>query len=348
MMREYGSFFELDLKRGCEYYRGRQVKRLNTARAGILYSLRLMGCKSVVMPFYLCPSVAGFLRANGIHVSFFRIGSDLFPIMPRWQPDGTAVLIVNYFGLLPPEKLAAYASAYKNVIIDNSQAFYSLPVNGVYNIYSPRKFFGVPDGCYVIGPHANREDFPIANDASSESSIFLLKRLEQGCEAAYEDRQRSEARLSGSGMRNMSALTQRLLESVDYEYIKERRISNFKIACQIYSGLNLLDLSKFASAGASVVPMVYPLVVKDEDIAAYLRENRVYVGRWWEHVAAKAAKKSTEFMLSKYMLPLPVDQRMDETDAAYIHSLIANYMKNIGSEHIERKDIPFASMDDRP
>jgi hypothetical protein len=347
MMQEYGSFFELDLRQGCEYYLGRRVKCLNTARSGILYALRLMGCKKILIPVYQCGAVAEFLTANGIHVSYFSVDGGLLPVLPRGLPGGTALLIVNYFGLIPRDRLKSFVARYKNFIIDNSQAFYSLPLKGAYNVYSPRKFFGVPDGCYVVGERAGSEDFAIEDDYSADSSLFLLKRLEAGCEAAYEGRQINEARLAACGIRNMSMLTKKLLAGIDYEYIKNKRKENFDLSLKLYSGMNLLDLSKFAVTDPSAVPMVYPLVVRNEEIAGFLQQNKIFIGRWWAHLKRGAAKNSMETLLSKYMLPLPVDQRMNKEDIIRIHDLIEGYLKKTWSDNVERKDILIPSPHDR-
>ena len=63
------------------------------------------------------------------------------------------VLIVNYFGLMD-KNIQKFIESYNNIniIIDNTQAFFSNPVwkDKVYNVYSCRKFIGVPDGGYLI------------------------------------------------------------------------------------------------------------------------------------------------------------------------------------------------------
>lgn len=322
-MKEYGSFFELDLRKGNEFYKDAPIKRLNTARCGIYYVLRLLGLNRIILPYYLCPSVRDYLLTKNVDISYSDIGEDFLPVLSDTIGGGTAVLIVNYFGLIPRGKISALISAYPNVIVDHSQAFYKQPFEKAYTVYSPRKFFGVPDGCYVIGENAGREDFRIPLDHSSETSLFLLKRIEKGCEETYLDRMKNEARLDGRDMADMSVLTRALLNSIDYETIRKKRVDNFLYAHSLFSGLNQLDLNPFFPLETDTVPMIYPLVIGDEKILPYLQRNKVFVGRWWSHVTGLKAENCLETRLSKYMLPLPVDQRMEREDIDRLYRLIA-------------------------
>jgi hypothetical protein len=320
-MKEYGSFLELDLRRGNEFYGGANVRRLNTARSGIYYVLRLLGLGKIVLPKYLCPSVGDFLSARHIDVSSCGIGGDLLPVLPDGVPSDTAVLAVNYFGILPRDTLESFVSSRRNVVVDCAQAFYCRPFENAYTVYSPRKFFGVPDGCYVIGEDAGREDFRLWQERSSDTSLFLLKRIEEGCEASYGGRMENEARLDAGGPAAMSKLTRALLDNIDYAAVREKRVENFRCAHRLFRDLNELDLEQFPLRD-DTVPMVYPLVLGDAGMLPRLQRNKVFIGRWWEHVTRLVPENSIEMKLSRFMLPLPVDQRMDAGDIDRLYRLI--------------------------
>ncbi|UOO37555.1 hypothetical protein IZU99_09950 [Oscillospiraceae bacterium CM] len=320
-IKEYGSFLELDLKKGPEYYDGVGVKRLNTARCGIGYVLRLLGLKKLLLPTYLCPKVREYLIAQSIELVNCALGDDLLPILPEKISGDTAVLIVNYFGLLPREKIETITSRFQNVIVDNAQAFYKKPAENAYSVYSPRKFFGVPDGCYVVGEKAGQEDFFIPCGFSADTSLFLLKRIERGCQGSYSDRMMNETRLDGSGLSLMSRLTRALLQNVDYITIKDRRVQNFRYAQSLFSQMNLFDLSRFP-LDEDTVPMVYPLVLADDEILPHLLKSSVYLGRWWAALTSLVPENSLEMMLSRHLLPLPIDQRMTPEDLDCIYRLI--------------------------
>ena len=143
---EIGSFIELQFKKGLEYFKGdTDIARLNTGRAAIFHAVRVYDCSVVWLPIYQCDTVRDFLKAKNIETKFYHIDAsfnptDLFP------SENEAVLLVNYFGIMSSKRMAHLASKYKNVIIDNCQAFFCKPIPNCLNVYSCRKFVGVPDG----------------------------------------------------------------------------------------------------------------------------------------------------------------------------------------------------------
>jgi hypothetical protein len=313
---EIGSFLELDLRSTGEFFSGsKDVARLNSARSGIFHALRLYGCSTIYLPFYLCPTVDRFLSGNGIEIRKYYINSQFEPQIENIK-SGSAILIVNYFGILSKEFLSGLIKKYDNVILDNSASFYSEPFESCFNVYSTRKFFGVPDGCYVIGKNAGDflDEYP--QDYSSETSAFLLKRHEVGCSASYAERMRNEERIDASGILNMSLLTRTLLKGIDYGSVKGKRQENFKIACEMYRGINKIDPALYIDG--NVVPLVYPLVYESGNLVDQLREKQIYTGRWWKSVLHEVPEHSYEAYLSKYMVPIPIDQRYDQTHLNYV------------------------------
>lgn len=321
---EIGSFIELDLRNTGEYHHEESVARLNAARCGIYHALRALNCTMIYLPFYQCESVKVFLQRKGVNLKFYNITSDFEPLIEHSISDA-AILIVNYFGIFGRAKLKSIVSRFKNVIIDNCHAFYNGPFEECLNVYSPRKFFGVPDGCYVFGSNADQfiEDYP--EDLSSETSNFLIKRIELGCNASYQDRMENEHRIDNSDILKMSKLTSLLLYNIDYEKIKQKRIENFRLAHQLYCNLNLIDPTKLMDQFC--VPMVYPLVVKDIDLVKKLNDNKIYTGRWWKYVLNYVPENSFEATLSKYMVPIPIDQRYNADELLYCNKLVNKVIK---------------------
>jgi hypothetical protein len=319
---EIGSFIDLDIRQSGEYYnRKKNVARLNSARAGVYYAIKLYDCKTIHIPFYLCPSVKDFLIEKGIDVKYYNINEEFEPLelKPNIQD---AILLVNYFGILSVGKLKKLALRYKNVIIDNSSAFYSNPIKGCYNVYSPRKFFGVPDGCYVIGNEAEKYTDYYAQDLSSTTATFLLKRIEFGTSETYVDRMKNEQRIDNSDILRLSPLTQALLKNIDYLTIRKIRKENFYFAHRLYKKYNLIDPVQFIDINC--IPMVYPLLIKDLDLAEKLRNKKIYVGRLWKQVLTAVPSGSFEAKLSKYLIPIPIDQRYLRKELLYVYNTILN------------------------
>jgi len=317
---EIGSFIGLDLRDNLEYYKGeKNIARLNSARAGIYHACRTLNCGLIHIPFYLCPTVKRFLSEHGITIKQYFINDNFEPIDIS-QQKCEAVLLVNYFGIISSGKIKSLASRFKNVIIDNSAAFYSEPMEGCLNVYSPRKFFGVPDGCYVIGAHADKYVVDYGQDFSSNTASFLLKRMEYSTSETYGERMRNEERIDGSGVLKMSQLTRSLLKSINYSSVKVKRHSNMQYASDLFQSINRLNPAFYSDE--LCVPMVYPLVIEDETLTERLRANKIYVGRLWKAVLEEVPKNSFEAFLSKYLVPIPIDQRYSKGDISLIYILI--------------------------
>ena len=322
---EIGSFIELDLRNIGEYYKqDTDIVRLNAARTGIYHASRLLTCSTIYLPYYLCSVVRDFLIKKGLVVRYYSI-SDKFEPLLKGNENDTAILMVNYFGILSNSFVANLSKKFQNVIIDNCPAFFNQPIQGCYNIYSPRKFFGVPDGGYVIGKNAGRFMDEYKQDYSSETALFLLKRIEFGSSPVYKERMYNEDRISNSDILKMSVLTQSLLANLDYNHIKTKRQSNFKYAHKIFGSLNLIDPTFVADN--YIVPMVYPLVIEDISLVEKLKMKKIYTGRWWQHVLSDVMENSFEAQLSKYMIPIPIDQRYSSTDLDFIKTEMLSFLE---------------------
>ena len=127
---------------------------------------------------------------------------------------------------------------------------------------------------------------------------------------------KNEERIDASDILNMSELTRVLLSGIDYESIKSKRRENFRIACDLYRKINIIDPEIFTDKNST--PMVYPLVIKDEGFVDKLREKKIYTGRWWKSVMNEVDESSFEAFMSRYMIPVPIDQRYTEKEITYV------------------------------
>ncbi len=321
---EIGSFIELDLRNSGEFHIGSNVVRLNAARAGIFHACMLYNVRKIYIPYYQCPTVTTFLLKKNIEIVYYNIDTEFKPLVDSNESD-SAFLLVNYFGILSTVFINSTAANYKNVIVDNSPAFYSTPSPNCFSIYSPRKFFGVPDGCYVIGDKTQNNSLTYPHDYSSDSAVFLFKRIEKGCNAVYAERMKNEERIDNADILQMSGLTKALLANINYTEIAEIRKRNFLYAHELYKEVNLINPLQFIDE--SCVPMVYPLIIENSEIVKYLAENKIYTGRWWNSVLKMVDTNSVEANLSKFMIPLPIDQRYSETEIRYVAELISNFIQ---------------------
>jgi len=318
---EIGSFIELQFPKGMEYYKGEEnIIRLNSGRAAIWHAFRMTGCRAIWLPVYQCDTVRDFLNRKNATIKYYHIDKDFNPIDLN-ASDEEAVLFVNYYGVMSNDRMKSLALSVRHPIIDNSQGFFCKPIPGCYNVYSARKFVGVPDGSYVIGDSAEQHAEEYEQGFSSDTASFLLQRIEYGCEGkVYESRMVNEHRIDSEDIKRMSKLTHTILDGTDYQYIIRKRKENFDIADQLFKDINKLDANKYYDE--TCVPMVYPLVVEDDSLLKRLLGAKHFQGHWWSYLVDEVDKGSFEYWISRYVIPITIDQRYSEIEIEHLSRLI--------------------------
>lgn len=319
-MMEIGSFIELELPKGREFHTGNlNVARLNTGRAAIWHAFRITGAKAIWIPYYQCESVREFLTKKGVIIKYYHQDSNFNPIDLSAEV-GDAVLLVNYYGIMSRERMRSLSFLFPNVIIDNCQAFFCKPLPNALNVYSARKFVGVADGSYVIGKNAHKFVNEYSQCYSSDTALFLLSRIEYGCEGkGYEVRTINENRVDSEDVMKMSKLTRAMLDGADYGNNIKKRRDNFDIACNLFSDINKWDPTRYYDN--DVVPMVYPLVIENDKLLSRLLAAKHFQGHWWDNVRRELPEDTFEHWLSRYMIPITIDQRYGLEQLEYIKSV---------------------------
>lgn len=315
-MKSIGGYPELELRPG-EHYHSKAL-RLNTARNAFEYILRSRGYTLVYIPYYTCEAVIEPLQKLGIPWKFYHI-DDRFELAEQIDPGKSeALLYTNYFGI-KEEYCRKLALKYgQSLILDYSQAFFDMPVEGIDTFYSPRKFLGVSDGAYLYttGTALAVEE----KDQSYSRMIYLLKRIDESPESGYADFQDSEKGICHQPIRYMSVITDRLLRSIDYDYIRKVRRDNFMMLEQHLASSNELSLRLSPES----VPLAYPYLTYDTSLRAKMLKERIYIPTYWPNVGQWAGANSYEALLASTLLPLPVGQTYDASDINRIINLIAN------------------------
>lgn len=301
-MNPIGGYFELELSRGEEYHKN--AIRLNTARNAFEYVLRAKRYQKVYLPFYTCDVMLEPIQKLNIDYSFYSIDKDFRPVFNYDDIERNDVFVyTNYFGLC--DKIVKEVSEKcENLIIDNSQAFYSQPLSGVDTFYSPRKFFGITDGAYLYTDRLLDDNFE--TDISFQRFEHLLGRTDIGAKEFYAAFKRNDEALSNQPIKLMSKLTQKLLSGIDYETIADRRIQNFNLLHSQLKDSNHVKLNLELGA----VPMIYPFLVNDgEQLKEILIHNSVFVATYWPNVIEWCDDFQLEFTMTKKNVYLPIDQR---------------------------------------
>lgn len=298
-----GGYFSLELPHFSEGEYHQDAIRLNSGRYCLEYILRVKKYKKVFLPYYMCDAVLQPINRLGIDYEFYHIDKD-FHIAGALHPQKTdVVLYCNYFGLMDEYVKVVVDKYAPNIIIDNTQAFFSRPLPEIDTFYTCRKFFGVADGAYL---YTNKEaDFEIPQDYSSSRMSFLLDRLDRSAEEAFAEYHINEHSLNDAGIRRMSEISKKILRAIDYIDIAIKRKENFRL---IDNSLRERNNLKF-ELGDLTVPMIYPLWDRKGQLRKRLIKNKIYVAIYWPNVKDWVTSDSIEYQLVESLIPIPIDQR---------------------------------------
>lgn len=315
-MEAIGGYFSLELPVREEYHK--DAIRLNTGRNCLEYILRARGYKKVYVPYYTCEAVMEPINKLGIPYEFYHIDIH-FEIRDRFTLKADeALLYTNYFGLKQRyvEQLAEKTGT--RLIVDNTQAFYAKPIQGIDSFYTCRKFFGVADGAYLYTDKLLEED--LEQDESYDRMAHLLKRIDLSAEQGFADFRKVDDGLDNQPIRRMSKLTKRIMQSVDYEAAAKKRRENFLILHEVLGEENNLELT----LDEEEVPMVYPFLAPIKGLREKLIVNKVFVARYWPNVLDWNTKDDIEYLLAYQMQPLPIDQRYEKGGMKRIINVVNN------------------------
>ncbi|SET11363.1 hypothetical protein [Prevotella sp. kh1p2] len=315
-MFSIGGYFSLELSNAHKKEYHNFATKLNSGRYCLEYILRAKKYKKVYLPYYVCDAVLQPILKLKLQYEFYHIDAQ-FHIAEEIKPeiDGV-VLYCNYFGLMN-DYVKEVANLYSpNVIIDNTQAFFAHPLAGIDTFYTCRKFFGVADGAYLYTDTKIEE--PLLQDYSSERMIYLLNRIDKSAEEAFSEYHINEKKFEDNEIKQMSEITRRIMQSVDYADVANRRIANYHLLDKALSQSNVLQIN----LGSDEVPMVFPYLCRDNRLRKKLIQNKVYVATFWPNVEEWAGNKSIEHQLACNLLPLPIDQRYGEKEMNIILNLI--------------------------
>ncbi len=312
-MKEIGGYFELDDFYGVEYHN--DAIALNSGRHCLEYLIRAKKIEKIYFPYYICSSVTNICKKTGCRYDYYNIG-DAFEVKFDGQlNDNEFLYIINYYGQLSTELLAHYKEYYKNIIVDNAQAFFDMPIDGVDTLYTCRKFFGVADGGYLYTDAVLNEQLKL--DKSYQRIGFVLGRYEENAEKFYADAVQNNKGFIDSELKYMSRLTHNILRGVQYYRVKAQREENYRCLHSELSKINKLSLT--VPNGA----FMYPLYLDNgEKIKKHLIKNKIYVPTLWPDVHNVASADSLESLYARNIIPLPVDQRYSVEDMKTILKII--------------------------
>lgn len=311
-MKEIGGYFELEKTRGNgEFYPN--LIALNTARNSFAYICRARSIKKVYIPFFLCDSIIETCKREDVLYELYHVDSSFLPIFNKTLADNEYLYLVNYYGQIDNTTISNFKQRFKNIIVDNVQAFFQKPIENIDTIYSCRKFVGVPDGAYLSTDCFLKEK--LENDCSADRLKHIIGRFKDGASIHYKEFRLVEDGLNNLELMFMSPETHNLLANIDYKYIEQKRNQNFAYLYNHLKKMNALSLN------IPDGPFAYPLSTKNASfIRQRLIEKKIYVPLLWPNI-----NDSKESAFAQSILPIPCDQRYDENDMAFIVKEILKY-----------------------
>lgn len=294
--------------------------KTNSARSALKVILHAIQAKKIWLPFYTCDAVVDAVKDLNICFDFYNI-SDAFEVdLAAELGPSEYILIVDYFGVSSNAvKKCLKQFGGNKVIVDCSQAYFNHYSEALANIWSPRKFFGLPDGGLLLSEDS-RVQQPLTKDKTSESRLeHLISRLTNSPERTYEQFLRAERVIAELPVLGMSELTERLLCSVDLSQARIVRAENFDFLHKKLGGANKLILKP----NSDDAPLCYPLLPSIKmPSRADLISNKVFLPNYWPEVLARVEEGSFECELVTNGLFLPCDQRYTIDDMNKIVSLL--------------------------
>lgn len=313
-----GGYFELEIPDRGGFLHDDGVL-LNSGRNALEYVLRsLPDVRHLWIPYYTCEVILEPIKKLDLSFSFYQIDERLEIQDSVELKTGDYLLYTNYFGIKDHYVRQLADRFGMHLIVDNAQAWYADSISGTSTVFSPRKYVGIPDGGIAFcSTGITIEKFE--QDSSYDRCSHLLKRIDLGPSAGYQDYRQNSRALVDQPIKRMSKLTERLLKSIDFDAIKQKRKKNYMYLETRLRTDNMLCLPDSSSFEC---PMVYPFLTKEYSLKERLIQNKVFVATYWPNVLEWDRQSGFETRLAHDLVCLPIDQRYGESEMEEIVNLI--------------------------
>lgn len=302
-LKPIGGYFELELS-NIDNFPHVDGIFVNTGRNALELILRTIpSIQNIYIPYYTCDVVLEPLKKININYSFYHINETLEIVDNIELKNNEYILYTNYFGVKDCYIKHLENKYGANLIVDNAQALYAKPTTKC--LYSPRKFVGIPDsGIAYTDNSVNITSY--ATDYSFDRFDHLLIRHDKDATLGHTIFKENSTKLKEQDIKHTSILTKRVIFSIDFDAIKQKRIANFKYLHSRLKDSNLLDIDSFDSIAC---PMVYPYYTDDNTLKAKLIKNKIFVATYWPNVLEWCKPEDFEYRLANNIIAIPIDQR---------------------------------------
>ena len=324
-MKPIGGYFEWEFPPAKKQELHKNAVFLNSGRHSLEYILRGLGSvKCLWIPYFTCDVVLQPLAKLGVPHKFYNINGKLEIAEKIALGEDEYLLYTNYYGIKDAYVRDVVEIYGNRVIIDNAQALYCTAV-AAHQFYSPRKFMGMPDGgLAVTGISNTAESLPIDN--SFDRCSHLLKRHELVPSEGYNDFKADSKKISEAPLSRMSPISRKIFDSVDLEYVKQRRRDNFDVLHESLKATNRLHIPSMDSFAC---PLIYPYWGDDgRELKKKLIEHQIFVATYWPNVFDWCEPADLEYELTDHVVCIPIDQRYGKDEMKFIVKVVKNECDN--------------------
>ncbi len=324
---------------------------LDTGRSAIYIALLSIiqqgGKREAWLPRYCCPSVLMPFQRLGFSLHFYAQGLDLTgaPDLPV-DLDGDTILFIHYFGKTNQamlDWLEKENEPHKCFIIEDCvQALLNSQLgNQDFAVYSYRKFLPQPDGALLSSnyPLPADEILPANENFVSTKLIAKLIRPDGDANGHLDLFNQAESIINHAiSPRHMSSLSHYLLARTKFDFIAQKRRANFYYLLNLLtqSGLiNELIKPLLAELDQHEVPLGLPVRVAPscrDELRAFLIGHKIYCPIHWSLDLTASQGWKNELLLSRSLLTLPLDQRIDESALNYMVNIICEFFSSYQRE----------------
>jgi len=316
-----------------QHFDAPDIYSYSSGRAALYQILKYLkqekGVNHVLVPDYLCSSVL-------VPVKELRLGFSFYPIDERLELEevglkklyrkGTAVLLINYFGLqnLSDQiKVIRSLDEFAIIIEDDVQAYYEFkkPLDGVdFKFTSLRKTFAVPDGGLVKTKH----HFPNVSTPNTfgqyKAAAALLKSMREGNfndQIYLELFEKGESLIDSEQECGMSQIAEKLYSFMNEDHVRVRRLNN---AYYLIAELKKIGIDPLLTLEEDHVPLFVPIIMKNRDeVRKAMFQKEIYCPVHWP-LDGMAIKRGDQ--MAKEELSLIIDQRYGRSDMDSVVSVL--------------------------
>ncbi|MCF0189851.1 MAG: hypothetical protein HUJ96_01185 [Marinilabiliaceae bacterium] len=322
MDKPIGGYFEWEFPPMKKFTLHDNAILLNSGRHALEYILRGLGSiRCLYIPYFTCDVVLQPIERLNVHHKFYHINEALELAETIQLEENDYMLYTNYYGI-KDEYVSQLSEYFKDhLIIDNAQALFCQVHPESHQIYSPRKFVGMPDGGIAVTPIPDKTE-TLPTDVSHDRCSHLLKRTELTPSEGYADFKANSKKIAEVTLAKMSIISQNILCSVDLDIIYKRRIENFKKLHKVLGESNKL---KIPSLDTFSCPLVYPYWTENKELKKHLLLNNIFVATYWSNVFEWTKPDEFEYQIAEHVICIPIDQRYNGDDIKRIIETIDNF-----------------------